>query len=377
MLLYIHYPFCRSKCSYCGFCSRVWDEELEELYLSALLREVRFWGGRLDRRRITTLYIGGGTPSLMHPGILERLAEEIERHFTLADDLEFSLEANPDSLTPERARSLAGLGVNRVSLGFQSLEGVQLRLLERPHDAEQAFRSVDALRSAGVDNVGLDLLWGLPQQTPEDWLSQLKRVASLQPEHISCYCLTLEEGTRMKARVDCGELELPDEEQLEAMYLRGAELLESRGFIHYEIANFARPGTMCRHNRGYWQGRDYLGLGPSAVSTLQGRRWANPSDVSRYAEAVSKGELDRNGESLTRRQRIEELVLLSLRTREGLDLDRYRELTGEDLFRKRAEVLRKLRDQGLVQSDERRLWLTTRGMLLCDAITGALMPEDA
>ncbi|MEF8824554.1 MAG: radical SAM protein, partial [Desulfohalobiaceae bacterium] len=162
MLLYIHYPFCRSKCSYCGFCSRVWDQELEELYLSALFREARFWGSRLDRPRISTLYIGGGTPSLMRPWILERLAEEIEHHFILADDLEFSLEANPDSLNPERARSLARLGVNRMSIGVQSLDGVQLRLLERPHDAEQAFRAVDELRSAGIDNVGLDLLWGLP-----------------------------------------------------------------------------------------------------------------------------------------------------------------------------------------------------------------------
>jgi len=375
MLLYIHYPFCRSKCSYCGFCSRVWDEELEELYLSALLREARFWGSRLDHPRISTLYIGGGTPSLMRPEILERLAKEIERHFTLADDLEFSLEANPDSLTPERARSLARLDVNRVSLGLQSLDQGQLRLLERPHDAEQAFRAVDALRSEGVDNVGLDLLWGLPHQTPEDWLSQLERVASLQPEHLSCYCLTLEEGTRMQARVDCGELELPGEEQLEAMYLRGAELLESRGYTHYEIANFARPGGMCRHNRGYWQGVDYLGLGPSAVSTLQGRRWANPPDMSRYAETVRKGELAWDGESLTRRQRIEELVLLSLRTREGLDLEQYRELTGEDLFRKRPDVVQKLREQGLLRSDDKRLWLTTRGMLLCDAITGAFLEE--
>lgn len=375
MLLYIHYPFCRSKCSYCGFCSRVWDEELEELYLSALLREVRFWGSRLDHPRISTLYIGGGTPSLMRPGILERLAKEIERHFTLADDLEFSLEANPDSLTPERAQSLVGLGVNRVSLGVQSLDQGQLRLLERPHDADQAFRAVDAVRSEGMDNVGLDLLWGLPRQTPEDWLSQLERVASLQPEHLSCYCLTLEEGTRMRNRVERGELELPGEEHLEAMYLRGAELLESRGYTHYEIANFARPGAECRHNRGYWQGVDYLGLGPSAVSTLQGRRWANPPDMSRYAETVRKGELARDGESLTRRQRIEELVLLSLRTREGLDLERYRELTGKDLFRKGPDVVQKLREQGLVRSDDKRLWLTTRGMLLCDAITGTLLEE--
>lgn len=375
MLLYIHYPFCRSKCAYCGFYSRVREEESEALYVSALLQEARFWGSRLDRPRISTLYIGGGTPSLIRPHILERIVEAIEDNFTLADDLEFSLEANPDSLDSEHARSLARLGVNRVSIGVQSLDEGQLSLLERPHDAKQGIRAVEAVRSAGIDAIGLDLLWGLPQQTPEDWLSQLERAVSLEPGHISCYCLTLEEGTRLPERVERGELQLPGEERLEAMYVRGAELLAKRGYTHYEIANFARPGAVCRHNSGYWQGRDYLGLGPSAVSTLRGRRWANPADIARYAEAVRNEGPAREAEHLTSEQRIEELLLLSLRTREGLDLDRYRDLAGEELLHLRAGVIQELRERGLIRLTGRRLRLTTRGMLLCDAITGALMPE--
>ncbi|MCF8029338.1 MAG: radical SAM family heme chaperone HemW [Desulfohalobiaceae bacterium] len=376
MLLYVHYPFCRSKCAYCGFFSQVRDEELEKAYFSALLREVEHWGRHLDRPRVSTLYIGGGTPSLLTPRDLELLAEQINRHFNLEPGLELTLEANPDSLdSPDLARALAKVGVNRVSLGLQSLDDSQLSLLKRPHTARQGLRAVNAVRSAGIENLGLDLLWGLPNQTPLDWLEQVGRAASLEPEHISCYCLTLEKGTLLQRRAERGELGLPREEQLEAMYMQGAELLGERGYLHYEIANFARPGYFCRHNLGYWRGRDYLGLGPSAVSTLQGRRWANPKDVLRYAETVRTGALGGDAAMLSRGQRLEEFLMLSLRTREGLDLDGYRDLGGEELLQDRAEVIRALRERELIGVSGRRLWLTTRGMLLCDSVTGALMPE--
>ncbi len=376
MLLYVHYPFCRSKCAYCAFSSQELDQDLEALYFSALLEEAEQWGRRLGRADVTSLYIGGGTPSLMRPDRLERLLERLDELFAFAGDLELTLEANPDSLQgPGQVRSLLAKGVNRISLGIQSLDEEQLRLLERPHTAGQAVAAVEAVRAAGLDNLGLDLLWGLPGQSCRDWLGQLERIVSLEPKHISCYCLTLEEGTRLQKRVERGELRIPGEEELEAMFLRGAELLGERGLSHYEIANFARPGAACRHNLGYWRGLDYLGLGPSAVSTIRGRRWANPSDPSRYAEAVRAGEPDRDAEIPTREQRIEELVMLGLRTAEGLDLERYRELSGEDLFLTREEVVRELREQGLVRIDGRRLWLTTRGMLLCDAITEYLLQE--
>jgi len=374
MLLYIHYPFCRSKCAYCGFFSQVRDEELEKVYFSALLREVEYWGRHLLRPRVSTLYIGGGTPSLLAPGDLELIAEQINRHFSLQSGLEFTLEANPDSLaSPERVRALAKVGVNRISLGLQSLDDSQLSLLGRPHTARQGLRSVHAVRSAGIENLGLDLLWGLPNQTSRDWLEEMGRVASLEPEHISCYCLTLEKETLLQRRVEHGELGLPREDQLQAMYMQGAELLGEQGYLHYEIANFARPGCFCRHNLGYWRGWDYLGLGPSAVSTLQGRRWGNPRDVLPYAEAVRTGTLSRDAAMLSRGQRLEEFLMLSLRTRGGLDLDRYKDLGGEDLLQDQAEVIRALRERELIGVSGRRLWLTTRGMLLCDAITGALM----
>ena len=378
MLLYIHYPFCRSKCAYCGFFSQVRDEELEKVYFSALLREVEYWGRHLLRPRVSTLYIGGGTPSLLAPGDLELIAEQINRHFSLQSGLEFTLEANPDSLaSPERVRALAKVGVNRISLGLQSLDDSQLSLLGRPHTARQGLRSVHAVRSAGIENLGLDLLWGLPNQTSRDWLEEMGRVASLEPEHISCYGLTLEEGTRLLGQAERGELDLPGEERLEAMYVQGARLLEERGYAHYEIANFARPGYACRHNLGYWQGLEYLGLGPSAVSTISMKRWTHPSDIVRYAECVHEGTPDRHAEDLTRGQRLRELVLLGLRTSEGLDLQRYRDWAGTDLFREKARELRALQERELIRLSRGRLRLTTHGMLLCDAITGALMPEGA
>ena len=377
MLLYVHYPFCRSKCAYCAFFSRERQEHLEQVYFSALLREVRYWSDCLERPRISSLYIGGGTPSLMPTWYLERLTEEIHRCFPLDVELEFTLEANPDSLdSADRVRDLAGIGVNRISLGLQSLDDDQLRLLQRPHTADQGLRAVEAVRSAGIGNLGLDLLWGLPNQTSRDWLGQLERVLSLEPEHISCYCLTLEEGTRLLGQAERGELDLPGEERLESMYVQGARLLQGRGYAHYEIANFARPGYACRHNLGYWQGLDYLGLGPSAVSTISTKRWAHPNDIVRYAESVQEGTPDRDAEDLTPGQRLRELVLLSLRNSEGLDLDHYRDWAGADLFREKAEKIRALQERELIRIKGRRLYLTTRGMLLCDAITGALMPED-
>jgi oxygen-independent coproporphyrinogen-3 oxidase len=378
MLLYIHYPFCRSKCAYCAFFSREREEELEDIYFSALLGEVAYWGDRLGRPRVSTLYIGGGTPSLMSLGQLERLAEQIERCFALDPDLECTLEANPDSLDrPERVRALADMGVSRISLGLQSLDRSQLRLLQRPHSAEQGLRAVEAVRAGGIGNLGLDLLWGLPGQTPENWLGQLERVVALEPEHISCYCLTLEQGTRLADRAERGELEPPGEERLEAMFLQGSDLLRERGYTHYEIANFARPGYACRHNLGYWEGLEYLGLGPSAVSTISMKRWTHPSDIVRYAECVHEGTPDRHAEDLTRGQRLRELVLLGLRTSGGLDLQRYRDWAGTDLFREKAGELQALQERELIRLSRGRLRLTTHGMLLCDAITGALMPEDA
>jgi len=378
MLLYVHYPFCRGKCAYCAFFSRERDERLEEIYFSALLREVRLWSARLERPRISSLYIGGGTPSLMPLWRLELLLEEIARCFALDGNLELTLEANPDSLdSAQSVRDLAGVGVNRISLGLQSLDDGQLRLLQRPHTASQGLRAVEAVRAGGIGNLGLDLLWGLPGQTSPDWLGQLERVLSLEPEHISCYGLTLEEGTRLLGQAERGELDLPGEERLEAMYVQGARLLEERGYAHYEIANFARPGYACRHNLGYWQGLEYLGLGPSAVSTISMKRWTHPSDIVRYAECVHEGTPDRHAEDLTRGQRLRELVLLGLRTSEGLDLQRYRDWAGTDLFREKARELRALQERELIRLSRGRLRLTTHGMLLCDAITGALMPEGA
>ncbi len=374
MLLYLHYPFCRRKCAYCGFSSRSLCRETEKVYLRGLLRDIAFWGERLQRPVLRTLYFGGGTPSLLRAKDLEAILRQLSSYFSWPEGVEFSLEANPDSLNSrDYIRFLRQLGVNRISLGLQSLEDSNLLLLERPHSVQQGIRSIEEVRAAGMERLGLDLLWGIPGQSPGAWIRDLQEALELGADHLSCYCLSLEKGTKLWNKEQEGELSLPNEEELEDMFVKGSRLLQEQGFLHYEIANFALPGAACEHNLGYWRGEDYLGLGPSAVSTLGNSRWSNPEDVQAYARAAEYGSLAGNAEVLTSRDRAREKLMLSLRRREGLDMEEYRALSGENIQRTRAVEIDSLHQRGLLWMENGRLGLTLSGMLLSDSITQALM----
>jgi oxygen-independent coproporphyrinogen-3 oxidase len=317
---------------------------------------------------VETVYFGGGTPSLLEAGQIADLLQAADASFTLGADAEITLEANPDSaLKSGFLRSVRGRGVNRLSLGVQSLQDDLLAMLGRPHDSRQARLAVSAARDAGFSNLSLDLIWGLPGQNFERWMDDLAGALELAPEHLSCYGLSLEEGAPLTRSVEDGSLVLPDEETCARMFLDGSKLLESQGYGHYEISNYARPGRESRHNRGYWTGQDYLGLGPAAVSTIGGRRWENPAALDEYAATVTGGEGENAMEVLSAHTRLQEMVMLSLRMHEGLGLEKFKATTGTE-FPWRHPAVEQLRSSGLVRHRDGHLQLTREGMLVSNSV---------
>ena len=368
MLLYVHVPFCVRKCGYCAFHSGPFSEVDAARYVALVLRELDGWAKIFGRMPLETVYFGGGTPSLLKPGQIGDILDAAARSFDLDPGAEITLEANPESaLRSGFLAAVRDLGVNRLSLGVQSLQDDLLAMLGRPHDSGQARRAVHAARAAGFSNLSLDMIWGLPGQDTALWLQDLAGIVGLAPEHVSCYGLSLEEGAPLAEAVRAGRLTPPDDEEGARMYLEGSAYLETEGFGHYEISNYARPGRESRHNQGYWSGRDYLGLGPAAVSTLEGRRWTNPTGLDDYARAVAAGNGRDEEETLTADTRRQEMVMLALRTRDGLDLDKFMAATGRE-FPRRDPAVERLRSSGLVRLGAGRLQLTREGMLVSNSV---------
>ena len=378
MLLYIHVPYCRRRCRYCAFFSTVAnDGAVPEAYLRACLEELDDWGHRLPReaRHVETIFLGGGTPSLLSPSQLGAILERAAARFAIAADAEISLEGNPDSLLlPGRLEGLRACGVNRLSMGAQSLDDTELATLGRLHGAADVTAAVEGARAAGFDNIGLDLMWGLPGQTPEGWISTLARAIALAPEHISAYALTVEEGTPFARMAEDGALPpLPDDEAARRMFLEGVELLACAGFAQYEISNFAREGFRCRHNMGYWLGRDYLGIGPSAVSTMRGRRWSDTDDIEVWACEARSGRCGRRPQELDATTRLRETVMLRLRTTDGLSWAEFARAAADAGMREEPGLATRgfvgaLCSAGLAVTDHERLTLTTRGLLVSNAV---------
>jgi oxygen-independent coproporphyrinogen-3 oxidase len=369
MLLYIHVPFCRGKCRYCSFVSRPMDMAEVEVFAAALPLEMRHWGKKLGRPRVETVYFGGGTPSLLPPWALSRIMPEIGRHFDLDPAVEWTFEANPDSaLDGQYLKSLLKYGVNRLSLGVQSLSDADLRFLGRPHDAAGAVAAYGLARQAGFKNISLDFIWGLPGQREAAWLETLKVAVNLRPEHLSCYGLTVEPGTPLAEDVAAGDAVLPPEGEQGRMFVHGAEFLEEQGYLQYEISNFARMGFVSRHNSGYWEGRDYLGLGPGAVSTLGSLRFENPGDVRQWAALARAGKCGETAEALTPAERVREMVMLSLRTAKGLRLAAYRKTTGRDFIKDNEALVTALRQKDLIRLSAGHLRLTKNGFLVSNVI---------
>ncbi|BCS88839.1 radical SAM family heme chaperone HemW [Pseudodesulfovibrio sediminis] len=378
LLLYIHVPFCHSRCHYCSFHSQSFNQVTFTWYFKLLLQEIALWGGRLKKPKLRTIYFGGGTPSLLPLSHLNQIMKALDTHFTFTQGMETTIEANPDSAQDvSYFRGLLSMGFNRLSLGMQSLNDLDLQIMGRPHSVGMTHASYDAARRAGFGNIGLDLIWGLPNQRLKTWIDQLKNVAEMRPEHISAYNLTLEPGTVMARNcTPDGEFPLPSEKEQGRMFIYGAEYLESMGYMHYEVSNFARMGFMSTHNSGYWDGSDYLGLGPSAVSTLGRRRFTTPRYMDEYDAYVRGALVGNDFEDLTDEDLLTERIMLSLRTSRGLDLKDFRKLAGYDLVKRHEKLIAALHRENLVRISQGRLRLTKNGMLVSNVIIQRLAYED-
>ncbi len=380
MLVYIHVPFCRTRCHYCAFHSVALGKNVAAAssplvrdYVDGVLLEIARWADMYGDRTVQSVFFGGGTPSLLPPRIVGVILDRVARSFHLEDRAEVTLEANPESLRGDlQARQLLDAGVNRISIGIQTLDGDLLHTLGRPHKAQDSLNAVRVAREAGFANVGVDLMWGLPGQSVRQWLQTLKDVARLSPDHISAYGLTLEPGTAMEAACAEGRLHVPPEHDQNLMFMKGSSFLEEQGYIHYEISNFARMGYQCRHNMGYWEGAEYLGVGPSATSTIENFRWTNPADQNVWAEKIRSGDMGREREELKPMVRVLEMIMLGLRTSRGLELARYRALTGHDFLRDHGRLVQALHENGLVRIMNGWFRLTCRGMLVSNSILSNL-----
>ena len=370
MLLYIHVPYCRAKCRYCSFYSvPLPGAGALRTYTDTLLREIALWGDTLGNTPVESVFFGGGTPSLLPPKAIKTILDRIRQAFTLSTKAEISLEANPDSfLVMGYAYDVAAAGINRISLGVQSLDDAALAALGRPHGRREAIAAYELARAAGFASVSMDFIWGLPGQKRRDWMRELAEAVSLRPDHLSCYGLTLEDGTPMSDAHTKGLIELPEEKEQAAMYMDGADYLETAGLLQYEISNFARMGFQCRHNLGYWESAEYLGLGPAATSTMNSQRWTNPSDVAAWTRNVMEGFQAQNPEILSPKIRLLETVMLRLRTTRGLRLKAYREMTGRDFMQDNKQLVHLLHSRGLVRIRNGYVRLTRNGMLVSNAI---------
>ena len=375
--VYVHIPFCASRCSYCDFFSTLRLDEVGHDYVEALIAEARLRKAELNGKPVKTLYMGGGTPSQLPLPLLARLIDGLKATLDLNAVQEFTLEANPDDVTPEWCAAVRALGVNRVSMGVQSFQDAVLRLVGRRHTARQAIDAVASLRHAGIDNISIDLIYGLPGQTLETWAESVRQAVDLRPQHISAYGLTYEPGTRLWQQRECGEVVEASEDQYLDMYRVLVGLLQVAGYEHYEISNFALPGYRSRHNSSYWNETPYLGLGAAAHSYDGTMRRSNPADLCGYIRRITSGQPACQVEDLAWWERYDERVMLGLRTADGVDAHRLRSDFGDKAWAHFVSEARRHIDAGnMICTDDGRYILTSEGIVLSDSVMRDLMWDD-
>ena len=373
LALYIHVPFCRRKCPYCSFVSFDYRADDIPLYISTLKRELEL---KAAGEHVCSIYFGGGTPSLLPAAEIGGLLSVINTRFVVDKNAEITMEVNPGTVDDDYLKTVRKLGVNRLSLGVQSLNERELVLLGRIHTAEQAKDAVRSARGAGFDNLNIDLIYGLPGQVLSDWQRSLDEASALEPEHLSLYALTLEEDTLMWDAVSQGLLPAPDPDFSADLYEIADDRLEADGYKHYEISNWARPGYECRHNLVYWRNHPYLGAGLAAHSCLNGHRLANTKNIDKYLAGYSGNaplvpEMD---EEISPQMELAETVILGLRMVDGINADDIRRRFGIDIFEHYRKQVEEMIAAGLMEKDNSILKLTRRGLLLSNEVFWRFLP---
>lgn len=364
--LYIHVPFCERICIYCDFYVTTARRHFEK-YTDCVCKELDYHADSFDGLQIGHIYFGGGTPSYLPDKYLQKIIETIFNSFEVNNSNEITLEANPRNLTNEKLQALRTIGINRLSIGVQSFREDELKFLTRNHSADEAIDSYRRARKAGFDNISLDLIFGLSGQTLDHWYESLERIITLKPEHVSIYNLTVEERTYLSKLTHQGRVTFPDEETQLAMFISASQKLNAAGYEHYEISNYALPGYRANHNSDYWKNKPYLGIGPSAHSFDGHKRWWNARDIHRYSDLLDQQKLPiDNEELLTAQQQCMEIILLGLRTKEGLNISQLENLTGKKFENQFAAALEKIKTHLRIENGFARL--TTEGFFLYNKI---------
>lgn len=365
--LYIHIPFCVKKCAYCDFLSGPSDEKSRENYIELLCDEIKASKGRVEAYEVSTIFFGGGTPSILRGDQIEKIMDEIRKAFELADDVEITVEMNPGTVTEEKLVAYKKAGINRLSIGLQSVHDEELRLLGRIHTFEEFLYSYELARKVGFKNINIDLISAIPGQTVESWEESLRTAIALKPEHISAYSLIIEEGTPFYEKYggSAGENLLPTEDEEREIYWRTKKILKEAGYERYEISNYAKPGYECRHNVGYWERTPYLGFGIGAASLYEETRHANPSDLKVYSERLNE---KFHAEKLSVEEQMEEFMFLGLRMMKGISKEKFVAEFRVDIEEVYENQIEKLKTLELLEENGDRIYLTEKGIDVSNAV---------
>lgn len=381
MELYIHIPFCVKKCDYCDFLSFAADEQTQRAYVAALQKELVFYGAKYKGCRITTIFIGGGTPSWLREESMQAVMEAVYENFAVDRDAEITIECNPGTVTEHKFEVYRKIGINRLSIGLQSAHNDELKILGRIHTYEQFLKTYDMARKHGFTNINIDLMSSLPGQTPEIFCDSLHRVLQLKPEHISAYSLIIEKGTPFydlykfdAVRQEAGMQteSLPTEEEEYQTTKMTQHILKEAGYHWYEVSNFAKPGYECRHNIGYWKRVDYLGVGLGASSLIDNVRYSNTRDLYTYL-SVPADSLHETAAQITRNEQMEEFMFLGLRMRDGFYRDEFTQAFGIPIEAVYGDALNHLQQEELLLKREGRIYLTDKGMDLNNYVVAQFM----
>lgn len=361
--LYVHIPFCERKCNYCDFYSVEKSDSIEKQYVDALIKEIKSYENNIKGYIVDSIFIGGGTPSYLNHENIGLILDEIRNTFILTDDVEISLEANPNSITSDKVLNYKKYGINRMSVGIQSLDRNILKTIGRLHDSKEALDAIETIKKAGIDNINADIMFNIPGQDTNSLKDTLEQIISSDVKHISFYSLKLEEDTTLYKMEAKKLVEMPDEDSERDVYYEGRELMEARGYIQYEISNFSKPNYECRHNIKYWTGGEYIGFGPFAHSCFENKRYNNISDIKYYCENIKEPDKFRQlNEVLSKESKMFEYIMLRLRMNSGIIIEDFNREFEKDFMSIYENQIKNLLEYQLIDINNGRLKLTKKGM---------------